>query len=416
MTSHPHIVARASLAMVALALVATLAGCDNKTQSGMTPPPAQVGVMVIQPQHVPLTFTATGRLSAYRSADVRARVSGVLLKRTYTEGTHVEKGQPLFQIDPAPLKAALDAAEAALAQAQAQYTNASITAARERRLQPKGYVSKSALDDANAAERTAKAAVQAAKAKVEQARIDLGYASVRSPIAGRAGRQQVTEGALVGQSDATLLTTVRQINPLYVNFSLPVNRILSMRASQADGKVSLLDAGKTTVHLTLPGGASYAPTGTLDFAGVSVDPATGAVTLRALVPNPKHVLLPGMYVTLSVDAGTLNDAYLIPQDAILRDAESAYVLAIGKDDKVARMNVTTDGMRGGDWIVTSGLKPGVHIVVEGIPKATIGSTVKPVLQPPPAGAKPASGAATPTPAAGVARSNGAQPGSQPGKG
>ncbi|HET6588052.1 MAG TPA: efflux RND transporter periplasmic adaptor subunit, partial [Oleiagrimonas sp.] len=192
-------------------------------------PPAAVGVMVVQPQHVPLVRSATGRLSAYRSADVRARVSGVLLQRTYDEGTHVDKGQVLFKIDPAPLKATLNAAEASLAQARATYTNSHIAAQRVSKLAPKGYVSQSDLDNAKAAERTALAAVKAAKAQVENAKINLGYATVRAPIAGRAGKQQVTEGALVGQGAATLLTTVRQIDPLYLNFSMPVSELQQIR-------------------------------------------------------------------------------------------------------------------------------------------------------------------------------------------
>ncbi|HET7300827.1 MAG TPA: efflux RND transporter periplasmic adaptor subunit [Oleiagrimonas sp.] len=368
----------AGLLATATAL-ALLSGCGGQSPSHQMPP-APVGVMVVQPQHVPLVRSATGRLSAYRSADVRARVSGVLLQRTYAEGTHVDKGQVLFKIDPAPLKATLNAAEASLAQARATYTNSHVAAQRVSKLAPKGYVSQSDLDNAEAAERTALAAVKAAKAQVENAQINLGYATVRAPIAGRAGKQQVTEGALVGQGSATLLTTVRQVDPLYLNFSMPVSELQQIRADQANGHASLSNTGKTMVHITLPDGSTYPQNGTLDFAGASVDPSTGAVTLRAIVPNPKHVLLPGMYAQLKVNLGTINHAYLIPQNAIQRDASGAYVLTVGKGNKVMRQNVVTGYMQGGKWIVTSGIKPGDRVIVSGIPKAKPGSEVKPTVE------------------------------------
>lgn len=373
------------LAMVSA--LALLAGCGSQNPSHQMPP-APVGVMVVQPQQVPLTRSATGRVSAYRSADVRARVSGVLLQRTYNEGTHVDKGQVLFKIDPAPLKATLSAAEASLAQARATYTNSHVAAKRVRKLAPKGYVSQADLDNAESAERTALAAVKAAKAQVENAKINLGYATVRAPIAGRAGKQQVTEGALVGQGSATLLTTVRQIDPVYLNFSLPVGELQQIRAEQASGKTSLANTGKTMVHIALPDGSTYPQAGTLDFAGTSVDPSTGAVTLRALIPNPKHVLLPGMYAQMEVNLGVINHAYLVPQNAIQRDASSAYVLTVGKGNKVVRKNVTTGHMDHGNWIVTQGIDPGDRVIVSGIPKAKPGTEVKPTVE----GSKPAANA------------------------
>ncbi len=368
-----------AVGMVAVAAALVLmAGCGGKNPSRKPPPPA-VNVMVAQPHSVPLTRSATGRLSAFRSADVRARVSGVLLKRTYHEGEHVEKGQKLFQIDPAPLKASLNAAQASLAQARATYTNSRVALKRVQKLAPKGYVSQADLDNAKAAERTALAAMKAAKAKAENARIDLGYASVQAPISGRAGKQQVTEGALVGQGSATLLTTVRQIDPLYLNFSMPVSELQQMRAAQASGHASLSSTNKTTVQITLPDGSPYAHRATLDFTGASVDPSTGAVMLRALVPNPDHVLLPGMYAQLDVALGTLNQAYLIPQNAIQRDANSAYVLTVGEGNKVVRKDVVTGHMQKGKWIVTKGISPGDKVIISGIPKAKVGAEVKPVM-------------------------------------
>ena len=343
-----------------------LTACGKKEQGPPQMPPPQVGVVTAQPQNEPLTKDLVGRLSAFRSADVRARVAGVLLKRDYTEGTDVRKGQPLFQIDPAPLKAALAAAEASLAQAQATYTNAKVNAQRSRDLAPKGYISKSDLDNALAAERTAAAAVQAARANVQTARINLGYANVTSPIDGRAGQQQVTEGALVGSGSATLLTTVDQIDPLYVNFTMSVADMEQLRQAQTSGGVTLAQPNQASVQVTLPDGSAYAEAGTLDFTAVTVDPSTGAVNLRAQVPNPKHSLLPGMYVTLKAKLGEQHKVFLIPQQAVLRDTVGAYVFVVGADGKTKRHDVTASSMSGSNWVITSGLAAGDQVVVSGV--------------------------------------------------
>ena len=343
-----------------------LTACGKKEQGPPQMPPPQVGVITAQPQNEPLTKDLVGRLSAFRSADVRARVAGVLLKRDYVEGTDVKKGQPLFQIDPAPLKAALAAAQASLAQAQATYTNAKVTAQRSRDLAPKGYISKSDLDNALAAERTSAAAVQAAQANVQTARINLGYANVTSPIDGRAGQQQVTEGALVGSGSATLLTTVDQIDPLYVNFTMSVADMEQLRQAQTSGGVTLAQPNQASVQVTLPDGSAYAEPGTLDFTAVTVDPSTGAVNLRAQIPNPKHSLLPGMYVTLQAKLGEQHKVFLIPQQAVLRDTVGAYVFVVGADGKAKRHDVTASSMSGGNWVITSGLAAGDQVVVSGV--------------------------------------------------
>ncbi|HEV2679683.1 MAG TPA: efflux RND transporter periplasmic adaptor subunit [Rhodanobacter sp.] len=357
--------------------VLALAACGKGNEQGppQMPPPA-VGVIAAQPQNSPLTRDLVGRLSPYRSADVRARVPGVLLKRSYDEGTNVSKGQSLFQIDPAPLKAALAASSAALAQAQATYTNAKVAAQRVRELAPKGYVSKSDLDNALAAERNSAAAVQAAQANVQTARINLGYASVTSPIDGRAGQQQVTEGALVGNGEATLLTTVDQIDPLYVNFTMSVAAMEQMRRAQSSGNVTLADPDKASVQVTLPDGSAYGEPGVLDFSDSTVNPATGSVNLRATIPNPKHSLLPGMYVTLKANLGQQHKVFLVPQPALLRDTVGAYVMTVGADGKVVRKDVTTTDMAGGNWVVTDGLNAGDQIVVSGIQNVKAGSPAK----------------------------------------
>jgi membrane fusion protein (multidrug efflux system) len=365
------------MTLLCLSLLALAACSKGKEQGPPQMPPPEVGVIRIQPQSSPLTKDLVGRLSPYRSADVRARVAGVLLKRTYTEGTDVKQGQLLFQIDPAPLKAALSAAEASLAQAQATYTNAKVNAQRARELAPKGYISKSDLDNAQASERSAAAAVQAARANVQTARISLGYASVTSPIEGRAGQQQVTEGALVGNGgDATLLTTVDQIDPLYVNFTMSVADMEQMRHAQNSGNVTLAEPNKASVQIALPDGSAYTEAGTLDFSSTTVDPATGAVNLRAQIPNPKHSLLPGMYVTLKAQLGEQHKVFLVPQEAVLRDTVGAYVFTVGKDGKVARRDVTTSAASGGNWVVTAGLAAGEQVIVSGVQNVKEGEPAK----------------------------------------
>jgi len=370
---------------LAAALLALLLGACARPGPPPAAPPPQVGIVVVHAQPVPLTRNLVGRLSATRSADVRARVAGVLLKRLYTEGSDVKAGQALFQIDPAPLRAALDGALASLAQAEANATNAHVTAQRSRQLLPSGLVSRSDLDNAEAAERSTAAAVQQAKAAVGTARINLSYASVTAPIAGRAGQQGVTEGALVGQGTATLLTTVEQIDPIYVNFDQPAVDIERLRRAQAAGSVTMARGKQVSVQVILADGTPYAHTGTLDFLDVSVDPATGAVALRGIIPNPDHQLLPGMFVGVRLTSGAVNRGFLVPQAGLLRDAQGAYVLVADADDKVAQKRVTTESLAGPNWIVTEGLADGDRVIVSGTQSARPGSSVAAV----PATAAPA---------------------------
>jgi membrane fusion protein (multidrug efflux system) len=270
----------------------------------------------------------------------------------------------------------LDASLASLAQAQATYTNNKIAAQRARKLAPKGYVTQADLDNAEAAERTATAAVQVARANVQTARINLSYTNVVSPIDGRANKQQVTEGALVGDAEVTLLTTVDQIDPLYVNFTMSVTELEQMRRAQREGNVTLVSPNQAMVRLTLPDGSPYPKPGMVDFSASTVNPATGSVDLRALVPNPQYRLLPGTYVTLKVNLGELHKVFLIPQQAVQRDTSGAYVMIIGQDGKVARQNVTTSDMRNGYWVITGGLKMGDQVVVSGVQKVKEGAPAK----------------------------------------
>ena len=356
------------------AAAALLAGCGSSAPKKASAPPPVI-VTIAQSQQIPLTREFTGRLSAYREANVLARVPGVLLKRWYREGSEVTAGQPLFEIDPAPYRAALDAALAALAQAKANAVNARITAQRDRVLIKTHLVSESQLDTDEAAERSTAALVQQAQANVESARINLGYTDVTSPIAGIAGEQQVTEGAMVGQGTPTLLTTVDQINPIYVNFNEPA---AEQEQLTADAEAGLLTpAGpRAEVRLTLPNGQPYGQPGRLDFRAATVDPTTGTIALRAILPNANHQLLPGMFVNVRLAVGTAIHAFLLPQAAVQRNASGdPYVLTVSPDDTVVEKGVQTEGTSGADWIVSKGLVDGERVIVSGIQEARPGRKV-----------------------------------------
>lgn len=361
----------------------SLAACGKgKEQGPPQMPPPEVGVVKAQAQSVPLTKDLVGRVSAFRSADVRARVSGVLVKRVYQEGTDVKQGQVLFEIDPAVYQAAVNSSQANLASAQATYVNYHKTAERFRQLRPQNYVSQSDLDAAEANERSSAAAVKQAQAAVESARINLGYTRVVAPISGRAGQQQVTEGAIVGASNAdtgsnsTLLTTVDQLDPLYVNFTVSSADLDRLRSAQTAGSVSLSEQDQTTVKITLPDGSKYDQGGKLDFSGATVDPTTGAVNLRALLPNPAHRLLPGTYVTLTANLGERHNVFLIPQQGISRDVSGAFALVVGQDGNVARKGVTADNFNAGNWVVTDGLTAGDQVIVSGLQTVQPGKPAK----------------------------------------
>jgi membrane fusion protein (multidrug efflux system) len=346
-------------------------------------PTPQVTVVTAHAEQVPLIRDLVGRLSPTRQSDVRARVAGVLLKRVYTEGADVKQGQTLFLIDPNPLKAALDAQLANLASAEASAANAKVLAKRASELAPQHYISQNDLDNARATDRTAAAAVQQFKATVEIARINLGYANVTAPIAGRARQQQVTEGALVGQAEATLLTTVEQLDPIYVNFSQAAGDLDRLRRAQASGHVQLVEQNKAQVDLTLPDGTHYAHSGTLDFSDAAVDSATGSVALRAIVPNPDHALLPGMFVNVRVSSGA-QTAFRIPATAVQSDDNGFFVLTVGADDKAAVKHITTDRLDGDVWIASGGVADGDRIIVSGLQQARAGAPVKATPWQPPA--------------------------------
>ncbi len=363
----------APLLIAPAAVLLASCGASNSNKAPAAAP--VVTVVTVEPQQVPLTAQFVGRLSAYREANVLARVAGVLLKRRYKEGAQVKAGQPLFEIDPAPYRAALDAALAALAQAKANAANAAVTAQRDRALIHAHLVSEQQLDTDEAAARSTAALVKQAEANVEAARINLGYTNVTSPINGIAGEQQVTEGALVGQGTPTLLTTVDQINPIYVNFNEPASQQEELTAAAEAGRITLAGP-QAQVQLTLPDGTPYGQPGHLDFRAASVDPATGTIALRGVIPNADHRLLPGMFVNVRLSLGRAVHAFLVPQAAVQRDnSGSAYVLTVNAEDTVVKKAVKTEGTWGTDWIVWHGLAPGERIIVSGIQNAQTGKKV-----------------------------------------
>jgi membrane fusion protein (multidrug efflux system) len=341
-----------------------------------------VGVVKAETAVVPLMRSLVGRLAPHFSANVTARVSGVLVKRDYAEGSAVKQGQVLFEIDPAYYRTVLNNDLATLAQDQATEIYDRLTAERDRKLLPVGSVSQQTVDDADATERSAAAKVQADAAAVEGARINLGYTRVTSPIDGIARQQQVTRGALVGASTSdsgasgTLLATVDQIDSVYVNFTISAVDLVTFQEAQAAGGLVLARQNKTTVQIVLPNGSAYKQLGTLDFSDSAVNATTGAVNLRALVPNPGHKLLPGLYVTLNIDLGRQSGVFLIPQEALQRDTVGAFLLLVGADGKVLRKDVSAENSDGNDWIVTSGLTAGDQVVVSGLQSIHAGGTAK----------------------------------------
>jgi len=324
-----------------------------------------VGVYTLVGQDLALTTELPGRTSAYRIAEVRPQVSGIVQRRLFTEGAWVEQGQQLYQIDPAPYRAALMRAEANLARAESQ-------AKRFQRLAGTGAISEQQEDDAMAAWKQA-------QAEVEVARIDMEYTRVVAPISGRVGRSSVSEGALVANGQADELATVTQLDPIFVDISQPVTDMLRLRRALAEGDLQTVAEGEADVELILEDGTVYPLAGTLKFAEVSVDQSTGTVALRAQFPNPDKLLLPGMFVRARLQEGVRENALLVPQQAVVRDsrgAPSAWVLAA--DNSVHLRELQTLRTVGNAWLIGGGLAPGEQVVVEGLQRIRSGIVVKPV--------------------------------------
>ena len=363
-------------ALMALALVA----CgDDKGAAGAGGgmPPAEVSVVTIEPGKLALTTELPGRLEAMRTAEVRARVAGIVKQRVFKEGSDVKAGDVLFRIDPAQFKATYDSAAASVARAEAVRDQTRAQADRAESLIGKKMISQSDYDLAIANAKQAVADVAAAKAAQETARLNLSYATVTAPISGRIGRALVTEGALVGQGEATQLALVQQIDPLYVNFTQSSVEVLKLKRALDGGTLKRAD-GQAEVSLLLEDGTEYKHKGKLLFSDMSVDPNTGSITLRAEFPNPQRLLLPGMYVRVRLEQAVDNNAITVPQRALQRNPQGGTVMIVGADGKVVVQQVTVGEAQGDYWIITDGLKGGEQVIVEGVQHAQPGAVVKAV--------------------------------------
>jgi membrane fusion protein (multidrug efflux system) len=384
--------ARSSLTIATLALAAGLAlsACSDK---GKMPArgPVEVGTVTLTAQSVALPTELPGRTAASLSSDVRPQVAGIVKARRFEEGAQVKAGQVLYEIDPATYQASYEQAKAALLNAQAIVNSTQLKDKRYAELAAIEGVAKQDADDAHAAWLQAVAAVAEQKAAVESARINVEYTQVRAPISGRIGTSSVTPGALVTAAQTTALATIRALDPIYVDVTQSSADLLQLRRALASGG---MHAGSTDVSLTLEDGSAYPLKGQLKFAEVAVDAATGTVTLRAQFPNPKGVLLPGMYVRASIDQAVVPQAILAPQQGITRDAKgNATALLVGADGKIAQRNVTAARAIGDKWLITAGLATGDRLVVQGSSKVRPGDTVKVVDVGSAASAAPASSSA-----------------------
>ena len=376
--------------LLVMAVAALVAACGAKTDNapaaaggkgpgaGGGAPPAEVGVVTVKPQPVGLVTELPGRLEASRVAQVRARVPGILLKRVFVEGSDVKAGQLLFQIDSAPLQSALAAAQASLTRAQANATQAAAQAERYKPLVEANAISKQDYINAVAAAKTAEADVAAGKAALQSAQINLGYASVTSPISGRIGRALVTEGALVGQGEATQLAVVQQIDPMYVNFTQSTTELLRLRKAVESGQFKRAGGEGASVRVLLEDGSTYDQPGKLLFTDLTVDPTSGQVTLRAELPNPKGLLLPGMYVRVRLEQVQTPNGILLPQQAVTRGSNADTVMVVGADGKVSPRTVKVGSAANNQWVVLDGLKPGEQVMVDGFQKLRGNAPVKPV--------------------------------------
>jgi membrane fusion protein (multidrug efflux system) len=331
--------------------------------------PPEVGVVTIEPQAVNLSTLLPGRTSPFAVSDVRPQVNGIIQARLFEEGSNVRAGQVLYQIDPAPYRAAYDQAKAQLASAQANVATAKVKAERYADLVKINGVAKQDYDDANAAYLQAAAAVQQNQASVQSAKINLDYTRVLAPISGRIGKSAFTKGALVTASQTDALTTVQTLDPIYVDINQSSSELLKLRHSLADGALTSGGPTSTAVSLQLEDGGTYPLQGKLQFADITVDQTTGTVTLRALFPNPKGVLLPGMYVRAVVAQGGKPSAILAPQQGVTRNQAGLPVATVvNAQGNAEGRTLTVDGVVGDKWLVTSGLNPGDRLVVEGLQK------------------------------------------------
>jgi membrane fusion protein (multidrug efflux system) len=359
----------------------TIAGCGQSSSPGGTPSASlpEVGVVAITTAPVILTMELSGRTSPHRIAEVRPQVGGIIQKRLFVEGSDVEAGQVLYQIDPATYQAAYATAKAALARVEANLVPLRLKAERFRELVAINAVSRQEYDDASAMLTQVEAEVAANQAVVEAARINLDYTTVKAPISGRIGRSTVTDGALVTASQATPLATIQQLDPVYVDVTQSSAELLRLKRNLANGEIKGKDVGQAKVTLLLEDGSSYPQEGILKFSEVTVDQSTGSVTLRALFPNPDQLLLPGMFVRGIVQEGVCEQAILVPQRGVSRNPKGeAMVMVVGAEEKVETRIIKVSRTVGDNWLVSEGLKAGDRVILEGIQKARPGTPVKAV--------------------------------------
>ncbi len=411
---------RTSATLLSLSL---LAACGDKPAAPPPPPPATVSVYTVAAATLTLSTELPGRVEASRLAEVRARTPGIVLQRAFKEGGEVKAGEVLFRIDPASYQASFDSAQAAVQKAEANLAQAELKVKRYTPLLAAQAVSAQEYDDAVTAQKQAAADLATTRATRKNAGLTLGYATVSAPIAGRIGRALVTEGALVGQGEATPMATIQQLDPIYVTVTQSSAEMLRLQRALNSGQLKSAGAGQAKVTLLTEDGQPYAQTGKLLFADVAVDESSGSVSMRAEFPNPNRTLLPGMYVRAKLEQAVKEAAITVPQQAVVRSPEGATVLVVGADDKVVAQPVTADTAQGNLWVVSAGLKGGERVVVEGFQKAKPGATVKPVAWNPSAaiagtaagtpgaaapGATPAAGAPPAKPADGAAPAKAAQ--------
>lgn len=378
-----------SVAVLAAVLTACGGGSGDKPAAaggGAAPPPPAVGVLTVKAEPVAIDTELSGRLEAWRTAQVRARVAGVVGKRLFTEGSEVKAGQALFQLDDAPYRAALDSALAAQAKAEANLAQAQANLARNEPLAAAKAISQTEWIGYQTALKQAQADVATAKAAVTTARLNVDYAQVRAPISGTIGRALVTEGALVGQGEVTQLALIQQTDPMYVNFTQSAAEVLRLRRAVESGQLGQGGGRGAEVRLVLDDGSEHPQPGRLLFSDLSVDATSGQVTLRAEVPNPKGTLLPGLFVRVRTAQAEAPHAMLLPQQAVTRGSAGDTVLVVGEGNLPAPRPVKIGGSRGGSWVVLDGLKEGERVIVDGFQKMRPKSPVTPVPWTPVAGA------------------------------
>lgn len=372
------ITALCGTALCGAALVLGGCGSGAKTKSGRNADkgPPEVGFVVVQPTSVPIETELAGRTSAYQTSEVRPQVTGLIRRRFFTEGALVRKGQPLYRIDPSLYRASADEARANLASAAANAAATRVKADRYKPLADMQAVAKQDYTDADALARQAAAAVQQNRAALETARINLRFTTVPAPITGRIGRSLFTEGALVTASQADPLAVIQRLDPIYVDIQQASADLLRLRRALATGGSV---ATRADVRLKLEDGSDYGVVGDVEFSEAMVDAATGTVTLRARFPNQQGLLLPGMFVRASFAQSIDPDAFLVPQQAVSRDAKgNARVFVVGAGNKAVQRQVTATRTLGSDWIVTEGLKPGDKVIVQGVGKVKPNAAIKPV--------------------------------------